>query len=361
MGWAVKMKELMKIAFLLPSLKNLGPIIVVKDIIDGLLKNKNVSVTVFYFDDFKEDILDFSVNCIKISFFHKFDFNGFDIIHTHGIRPDLYTKIHKFDSLLISTQHNVIYDEYIINNSFLKTKVIESIWKFALTNKDLVISIGGAASNYYHKLLPHNKIVNIPNGRTIANNQGYGCSEDDVAKINILKERYTCIGTCTRAIKRKGHAQIIQALPNLPDFCFVLIGDGDYIEFLKKLAYDLKVDDRCLFLGYRKNATEYLNLFDIYAQTSYTESISIALLEAAAAKKAVVCSLIPPNIDVFQENEVIFFNLDDIDSLTQALLKAQRDREMLEINIYKKYKAEYTSEVMVEKYYNLYKGLTSGI
>lgn len=354
------MKNLIKIAFILPSLKNLGPIIVVKDIVDGLLKNKNVSVTVFYFDDFKEDILDFSVDCIKINFFHKFDFNSFDIIHTHGIRPDLYTKIHKFDSLLISTQHNVIYDEYIINNSFLKTKVIESIWKFALTNKDLVVSIGLTASKYYHKLLPHNKIANIPNGRTIADNDVYVCPED-MEKIKALKERFTCIGTCTRAIKLKGHAQIIRALPNLPNFCFVLIGDGDYIEFLKKLAYDLKVDDRCLFLGYRKNATEYLNLFDIYAQTSYTESISIALLEAAAAKKAVVCSLIPPNIDVFQENEVIFFNLDDIDSLTQALLKAQRDREMLEINIYKKYEAEYTSEVMIEKYYNLYKGLTSGI
>ncbi|MDM1759122.1 glycosyltransferase family 4 protein [Acinetobacter sp. 256-1] len=283
------------------------------------------------------------------------------MIHTHGIRPDLYTKIHKFDNFLISTQHNVIYDEYIINNSFLKTKAIESIWKFALTNKDLVISIGGAANNYYLKLLPNNRIINVPNGRTIANNQGYGCSEEDVAKINVLKERYTCIGTCTRAIKRKGHAQIIQALPNLPDFCFVLIGDGDYIEFLKKLAHDLRVDDRCLFLGYRKNATAYLNLFDIYAQTSYTESISIALLEAAAAKKAVVCSSIPSNIDVFQENEVVFFNLDDINSLTQAFLKAQRDKERLEINIYKKYEAEYTSEVMIEKYYNLYKDLTNEI
>lgn len=357
MGCVVKMK----IAFILPSLKNLGPIIVVKDIIDGLLKNENLSVTVFYFDDFKEDILDFSVKCIKINLFYKFNLNDFDIIHTHGIRPDLYTKIHKFDSLLISTQHNVIYDEYIINNSFLKTKAIESIWKFALTNKDLVISIGGAAKNYYSKLLPNNKVVNVPNGRTIVDNQGYGCSEDDVVKINTLKEKYTCIGTCTRAIKLKGHAQIIQALPNLPDYCFVLIGDGGYIEFLKKLALDLKVDARCLFLGYRKNATEYLNLFDIYAQTSYTESISIALLEAAAAKKAVVCSLIPSNTDVFQENEVVFFNLDDIDSLTQAFLKARIYREVLETNIYKKYKAEYTSEVMIEKYHNLYKGLMNEI
>lgn len=354
------MKKLIKIAFILPSLKNLGPIIVVKDIVDGLLKNENLSITIFYFDEFEEDILDFGVNCIRINFFHKLELSEFDIIHTHGIRPDLYTKIHKFDSFLISTQHNVIYDEYIINNSFFKTKIIESIWKFALTNKDLVVSIGLTASNYYQKLLPNKRIINIPNGRTIANNEVYVCSED-IRKIKDLKEKHTCIGTCTRAIKLKGHAQIIRALPNLPDFCFVLIGDGDYIEFLKKLTYDLGVDDRCLFLGYRKNATAYLNLFDIYAQTSYTESISIALLEAAAAKKAVVCSSIPSNIDVFQENEVVFFNLDDINSLTQAFLKAQRDKERLEINIYKKYEAEYTSEVMIEKYYNLYKDLTNEI
>lgn len=158
----------MKIAFLLPSLKNLGPIIVVKDIVDGLLKNKNVSVTIFYFDDFKEDILDFDVDCIKINFFQKHDFSEFDIVHSHGLRPDIYTFFNKTCEITISTQHNIVFEEYIVNNSYIKSKIIEKIWVYSLLNKSKIVAIGETAKKYYENFFYSNsKVINIPNGRTL--------------------------------------------------------------------------------------------------------------------------------------------------------------------------------------------------
>ena len=44
----------MKIAFILPSLKNQGPIIVAKDIIVGLI-NKVDNIDVYYFDKEEKD------------------------------------------------------------------------------------------------------------------------------------------------------------------------------------------------------------------------------------------------------------------------------------------------------------------
>lgn len=354
------MKKVIKIAFLLPSLKNLGPIIVVKDIVDGLLKNKNLSVTVFYFDDIKEDVLSFAVNCIKIDFLRKHDFSDFDIIHSHGLRPDIYTFFNKTCKLTVSTQHNIVFEEYIINNSYMKSKLIEGIWTFSLLNKTKIVAIGETARKYYENFYYcRTKVINIPNGRNLVSIGGV--PEEDLRLIQNFKKNYICIGTCTRAIKRKGHKQIIQSLVELKEFCFVLIGDGDYLKELQKLANQLNVQDRCLFLGYRKNATAYLELFDIFSQTSYSESISIALLEAAAAKKAIICSNIPVNRDVFSNDEVAFFALDNIESLVYSIRRLVSNKNDYESKVFKKYQKEYTSEKMAERYYKLYTSLINEV
>ncbi|MDO3666195.1 glycosyltransferase family 4 protein [Acinetobacter higginsii] len=346
----------MKIAFIIPSLRNLGPIIVVENIIHLLSKKNDIEITVFYFDHFESDILNFEVTCKKISFFKNYDFSGYDVIHTHGLRPDIYTFFNRSCKYHISTQHNIIFDEYIINNSYIKAKLIEKLWVLSLKNKNKVVAIGETARKYYQKFfVDKEKVLNIPNGRSIC--KSGNISEVDLRLIKSFKKDYICIGTCTRAIKLKGHKQIIQALVEMKNFCFILVGEGDYLDELKSLACELGVVDRCLFLGYRKNATDYLSQFDIFSQTSYTESISIALLEAAAAKKAIVCSDIPVNRDVFLENEVSFFIPDDIPSLISAIKNIALDISKYENNVFNKYQKEYTSEIMSERYYDLYKSI----
>lgn len=346
----------MKVAFIIPSLKNLGPIIVVQNIVSLLSKRKGVEIKIFYFDFFEADILSFDVDSEKINFFKKYDFSGFDIVHTHGFRPDLYTFFNKSCVKNVSTQHNIVFEEYIINNSYFKSKIIEKLWISCLKNKDKVVAIGETASGYYKKFFSvKNKVLNIPNGRSIPYNNVI--SEADLNLITKFKKKYICIGTCTRVIKLKGHKQVIQALVELKHFCFILVGDGGYLDELKKLACELGVNERCLFLGYRNNATAYLSQFDIFSQTSYTESISIALLEAAAAHKAIVCSDIPPNRDVFSEDEVAFFTPNNISSLVSALKNVALDIPKYEIKVFERYQKDYTSEIMVEKYYCLYKSL----
>ncbi len=347
----------MKVAFIIPSLRNLGPIIVVHDIVTLLLQgNDNIEIEIFYFDFFERDILDFKVQCQKISFYKKYDFSSFDIVHTHGLRPDLYSFFNTSCKCNVSTQHNVIFDEYIVNNSYLKSKFVEALWIFSLKNKNKVIAIGESARKYYQKFFfSKTKVLSIPNGRSIS--QDSISSEVDLALIAEFKKKYICIGTCTRVIKLKGHKQVIQALVELENFCFILVGDGDYLNELRTLACELGVNERCLFLGYRKNSTSYLREFDIFSQTSYTESISIALLEAAAARKAIVCSDIPANRDVFSEDEVVFFTPHDIPSLISAIKNIALNMPKYENNVFVRYQKDYTSETMVEKYYNLYKSL----
>jgi len=62
----------MKIAFILPSLANKGPIVFTKYLIEGL-KDKVDYIEVFYFRDIVE--LDLGVPTKQIGFFEKIDFD----------------------------------------------------------------------------------------------------------------------------------------------------------------------------------------------------------------------------------------------------------------------------------------------
>ncbi|KQW86991.1 hypothetical protein ASC84_14355 [Acinetobacter sp. Root1280] len=281
------------------------------------------------------------------------------MIHSHGIRPDYYTSFHNYsDKVKVSTQHNIIFDEYRVNFSYFRAKLIEKIWSFSLMSKDAVVGIGEVATKYYIDLLPRVYVKNIPNGRTIYPQE---ISSIDFEAIKKFKKNYICIGTCTRVIKLKGHIQILNALSYLKNYCFILVGDGDYLNFLKKEAENLGISDRCLFLGKKTNAIDYIKYFDIYSQTSFSESISIALLEAAALKKAIVCSNIPANRDVFSNKEVSFFEVNNVGKLIEAIDRAASFKELFQENVYKRYKLNYTAEVMAATYYELYKSLTNEV
>lgn len=72
----------MRIAYILSSLANSGPIIVAYDLVQLMIRNGH-SVEVFYFDD-KTD-LDFPCATHRINMKSRFPFSGgFDMIHCHG-------------------------------------------------------------------------------------------------------------------------------------------------------------------------------------------------------------------------------------------------------------------------------------
>lgn len=83
----------MRIAYILSSLANSGPIIVAYDLVQLMIRNGH-SVEVFYFDD-KTD-LDFPCATHRINMKSRFPFSGgFDMIHCHGLRPDIFMLLRK--------------------------------------------------------------------------------------------------------------------------------------------------------------------------------------------------------------------------------------------------------------------------
>lgn len=103
-------------------------------------------------------------------------------------------------------------------------------------------------------------------------------------------------GTIGRMSPEKDYATLLKAFAELgsENAQLVLVGDGKQRPHLVRQAETLGISDKVVFAGYKSNAIQYLAAMDCFVMTSTTEGSPIALLEALAAARPVICSRIPP-------------------------------------------------------------------
>ncbi|MCA9259519.1 MAG: glycosyltransferase [Planctomycetales bacterium] len=89
----------------------------------------------------------------------------------------------------------------------------------------------------------------------------------------------------------KNHEMFLQGAARLaerfPAARFLVIGDGPRRADLERLAIDLGVAEKTLFLGSRSDVPELLNATDVLALTSHNEASPVSILEALSAGCAV--------------------------------------------------------------------------
>ncbi len=89
----------------------------------------------------------------------------------------------------------------------------------------------------------------------------------------------------------------------VPTAILALIGDGPERPALEALARELGIEGAVRFAGARNDVPRLLRLFDVFALSSQTEGISLALLEAMAAGLPAVVTAVGGNPEVAIEGE----------------------------------------------------------
>lgn len=102
---------------------------------------------------------------------------------------------------------------------------------------------------------------------------------------------------------RKNHSTVIRALHELddPDIHYVIGGVGPLEGDLLRLARERGLEDRVHLLGFRRDIPDLLGASDLFAFPSYQEGLPVALMEAMACGRAVVCSDTRGNGDLVAE------------------------------------------------------------
>ena len=335
---------------ILPSLSQTGPGIVARDLCSEFISMGHFC-KIFYFDDIYG--LELPCDAVKICSGNEIVIENWDIIHSHGFRPDqfVYKKLYKSSSRkckFISTIHQPIDFKALHQTYNISKSIIGSLlWKKYLTVFDNIVVLNSDTQ----QKLPSNIIEKssvIFNGRTFSSGS---IDPDDEYLLKKITQKYKVIGTVSSITKRKGLEQIVKALPYLEDFAFVAIGDGDQKRKLEDLAKKLGVENRCIFLGYRSNSTDYLIYFDKFIMCTRSEGFPLALIEAASQGLPTILSDISILKAIVSPYIVDFYHLDNMNSLITTIKNSDSNKGVKLKDFYNSY---LTARCMAESYIKLY-------
>ena len=103
-----------------------------------------------------------------------------------------------------------------------------------------------------------------------------------------IPENAIVVGTVGRVSVEKDHAHLVRAMAPLlgPDIRLVIVGDGAEMSRLRDESASL--GDRIVLTGMRSDIPRLLASFDVFALSSKSEGLPVAMLEAMASGLAIV-------------------------------------------------------------------------
>ncbi len=194
--------------------------------------------------------------------------------------------------------------EYILKRvGFLKNR-----FKNIFIKADSIQTISRYLADWARDMGATKNIEVVPNGVDI--NQFSISSpqfsiKDFREKIGI-RNNEKIIFTASRLVKKNGIDSLIRSMEYLSnEYRLLIAGKGEEENNLKKMAQELKLKDRIIFLGFisQTDLPKYYWASDVFCRPSLSEGQGISFLEAMAAEIPVVATPVGGIVDFLADNE----------------------------------------------------------
>jgi glycogen synthase len=193
----------------------------------------------------------------------------------------------------------------------------------------------------------------------------------DLSKINLSKNGFinadTYILGIGRFIHKKGFDILLRAFAfvrhKFPEVKLCLIGDGEERNNLETLSRDLGLEQSVLFYGLieNENIWKYLLNCKFFVLPSRKEPFGIVILEAMAAEKAVVAMDVGGVPELVQHGKTgLLVKNDDPRTLADSIIYLLENPDIagnLGINGRKLVEAQYTWEIIADKYLKIFRSV----
>ncbi len=209
--------------------------------------------------------------------------------------------------------------------------------------------------------IARDRIVTIHNGIDAGR---FGASYDSKAlRAGLgLADDQPVVGIVARLDPIKNHALLIRAMrqvtAELPGAKLLVVGDGPLRGELEALTRELDLGGHVQFLGARSDVPELLNLLDLFVLCSYSEGLSLTLIEASAAAKPIVATDVGGNGEVVEHGvNGLLVPSDDPKVLAAAILRILPDqvhRQSMGQAGRRRFEQQFTLKGMVRAYEELY-------
>ncbi|MFH1406441.1 MAG: glycosyltransferase family 4 protein, partial [Candidatus Omnitrophota bacterium] len=140
------------------------------------------------------------------------------------------------------------------------------------------------------------------------------------------------IGTIARLVPIKGLEYLIKAFTitvgEFSDARLLILGDGPQEAKLRRLADELGVTQKVMFLEPTEDIRPILSSFEVYVQPSLNEGLGMAIIEAMALAKPVIASRVGGVVDLLSDECGILVEAGNAHTLAQAIKKLLLDKEL---------------------------------
>lgn len=211
--------------------------------------------------------------------------------------------------------------------------------------------------------LPRERVVFIPNGVDLS--AFHPGKLLDWRRSAGIPDHAVVIGTVSALRPEKNFSLLLNAFADLqtPDAYLLFVGDGPCRGELEAVAERREVRPRTLFVGTIRAPADYYRAMDVFALSSVTEQMPIALLEAMACGLPVIATGVgdvPAVLDTSRALQVV--PPGDSGSYGEALGRMVADehlRATLGARNRRRAEEEYPLSKMVQRYERLYSGAAS--
>jgi len=120
----------------------------------------------------------------------------------------------------------------------------------------------------------------------------------------------------------KNHIQALKALSKLTktNFHYLIVGNGESEQKLKKAVNELMLQEKVSFLGFRRDVPELLAASDVFILTSRREGLPKAVMEAMAVGLPIIATDVRGNRDLVKNGENGYLvPLDDVEQTSIAI------------------------------------------
>ncbi len=294
----------------------------------------------------------------------------FEIVHTHSSKPGFLGRIAARIAgvpIIIHTIHGFPFNDFM--NPFLR-KIFILIERLLTHFSDCLVTVSKLNLEKAVKLriAKRQKFVNIYSGIDFKKFDIKVDVKSKRSEIGIVDGR-TVVGMVGRLSQQKAPWNFIKSVPHVleryKNAVFLIVGDGELMSEMKKLACDLGINDNVLFLGFRDDLPEILRILDIYVLTSQWEGLGRSLTEAMYVGCPVIATGVEGVPELVQNDETgVLVPVNDPVALSKEINKMLLDKEkrnrlgrMASLRINQSFKAN----IMVKKIDELYQRLCASL
>ncbi len=284
-----------------------------------------------------------------------------DLIHSHGYKPSVYGFIIRLLKKIpvIATCH-LWFDP---NNGPLKMRAMISLEKFFYRWFPKVIAVSEPIKNILLASNLNAQQVNvIRNGVDIPTAT---LSAEQAIQLRAslgLSENDFCVLNSARLTRQKAQHNLVKAAAILKEQCepvhILIVGQGELEDDLRKQILADNVGDYVQLLGFRSDIDKLLTISNVFALPSIDEGMPMSLLEAAAATKPIISTLVGDISKLVKHEETgLVIPTNDPAALAAAILQLKYNdvlAQQLAINAHTHMVKYYSSQSMCRDYVNLY-------